>query len=243
MDVRRNRGAEASGLAFVALTVVAGLLAGRPPDSDDAGAIGAFLDDGSLVWSGAIGGTAGFLFLWFVGAHQDHLRRLAPDRPLVARVALAAATVTLGLVLLSVVVLAGLAVAMADPGTIDPETARRLYVIALVSLAGATYPTTAAFVSAGSVAVLLAADRARAPRWLGWAGLALAGGQLVAGFTIASDHRIYGLGGLFPGAVFLTFLTWVVATSITMVSRLDDGHLGRQRRDDEAAQHGEAGRA
>lgn len=216
MHARWNALPAVSGLAFVILTLVAGVLVGRPPDPADADAILTFVTDGRdrLVWAGAFGGAAAFLFLWFLGAHQDHLRTLTPDRRLLARVALAAAAVTLGLVLLAVAVIAGLAVAVA--GAIDPAITRSLYVIALVALAGATYPTTAAFVSASSVAVLLAADRDRAPRWLGWSGLALAGAQLTAGFTITSDHDVYGLGGLFAGAVFLTFLTWVATTSLTM---------------------------
>lgn len=228
MRARRNRAAGLSGLAFVVLAVLAGLLAGRPPDAADADGIGMFLSDGRdrLVWSGALGGAASFSFLWFVGAHQDHLRRLAPGRPLLARVALAGATVTLGLVLLSLVMIVGLAMAAAGPVAVDSTTARLLYLIALVSLAGATYPTTAAFVSASSVAVLLATGQELAPRWLGWAGLALAAAQLAAGFTITSDHGVFGLGGLFPGAVFLTFLTWVATTSVTM--QVSAGHVARR---------------
>lgn len=201
-------------MVFVLIGAVAMATVGRFPGVTDPTAVVEFLEERRMrVLVGSVIAFAdSFLFLWFLAGHRRFLRRIAPGAPACADVAVMAGVTTVALVLVGVVLLAAAAFVAPWPPAHE-HLARGLYAAALVCVAGATYPTTAAFVSATAAASLRDSSGV-VPQWLGWSGVILASAQVLATTSILSRTGPFGLGGAFPSMVFLTFLSWVLVNSV-----------------------------
>lgn len=209
-DRRWNQLVAASGVAF-ALLVVAGLVIGGAPGDQDAADF--FVESrGQVLTQGYLFGLAMILFLSFVGALHHHLESagggaLSPA-VLAAGILFAAGMFTSGA--LNVALAAGIA------ERVDPWITRALYAVS-VRIVDIVPFWMAAF--AGFAAVIILRTRALAA-WIGWFGVAVAAGGLLAPVAIFVEEGFFWSGGpfanmLFPGAT----LGWIIVTSAALIRR------------------------
>src|SRR5262249_41147044 len=144
------------------------------------------------------------VFLWFLGSLWSALRRGEGEPAWLSLVALAS-----GLMVVATVSAGSgwaLAVFRKDEG-LDPQIARLLFDQGNFAFANAWARLASLSLSTGVVTI-----RTRAfPRWLGWAGVLIAGGLLAARAIWASS-----------GLVFVPFglcYLWLIAISIVLIRR------------------------
>src|SRR5262245_21978220 len=144
------------------------------------------------------------VFLWFLGSLWSALRRGEGEPAWLSLVALAS-----GLMVVATVSAGSgwpLAVFRKDQG-LDPQTARLLFDQANFAFANAWVMLASLSLASGVVSIRTGA----LPRWLGWAGVLIAGGLLAARAVWASS-----------GLVFIPFglcYLWLIAISVVLIRR------------------------
>jgi hypothetical protein len=192
------------GLVFVLLVVVSAFIAGSPPEPDDTPRKIAeyFLDNSGRIKAGSyLGALAIPAFLWFLGSIWSRIRRVEDARRL--------ATIAAG----GGIVAATLATA---GGAVTATTALLTREIGLGAkvfyvLSGALGASAGFGAAVFTAAISIAAIRNGAfPEWLGYAGVAIAVGWIVAGLSLVTLSS-----GVFfiVFVVFLVWLVWLLAIS------------------------------
>src|SRR4051794_6042379 len=209
---RMTRLGAGSGLAYVAMIVVAGELgpaAGTPAMNADPDTIGAHITrhpPSSAQWAGVyLEVLALLVFVVFVGYLWHVLRDAERDGGWLAGVAFSGGLLSASLKLASLPA-ALAALYRADDG-ISAQLATAL--IDMNSIAFAlTWATTALMLSATAGVALRTGVL---PRWLGWSGIAVAIG-LLASLPFAASAE---------PPTFLLALIWIIAASVVLLRRAD----------------------
>jgi len=214
-----ERIAAGSGMAFVALSVAAFLVAPTPPDPDASQQklILYFLDNAREVKASTIlFGLALIAFTWFLGSLAAALRDRGEGR--LASVAYGGGLLTAGLAFLSTVITAALVWRVAIQ---SPLTLRGLYDVQLLAATVIGFPAAAL-----AYATAIASWRTKLfPQW--YAPLTgLAALALVFGGAALASTGFYAPDGAYSRIVtVIVFLAWVFVTSGLLVTRLagDEG--------------------
>lgn len=201
----------AGGIVFVALQMASQALiqigGGEPPFDAPAHTILAFFlaRNSQLFALGEYLSTLSLIaFLWFLGSLWSALRRGEGQPAWLSLVALAS-----GLMVVATVSAGSgwfLAVFRKDEG-LDPQIARLLFDQSNFAFANAWVMLASLSLASGVVSLRTGA----LPRWLGWAGVLIAGGLLAARAAWASS-----------GVVFIPFIVcylWLIAVSIVLIRR------------------------
>ena len=193
-----------AGLVFVVLVVLSAFIAGSPPEPDDRARKIAeyFFDNSGRIKAGSyLGALAIPPFLFFLGSIWSRIRRVEDARRL--------ATIAVG----GGVIAATLATA---GGAVTTTTALLITEAGLGAkfffvLGGALTASSGFGAAAFTAAISVAAVRnATFPEWLGYAGLAIAVGWLVAGLSLVTlSSGVFFIGFI----VFLVWLIWVLLIS------------------------------
>jgi hypothetical protein len=214
-DARWGQIGAAGGIAFVLLQVAAQALiqvgGAEPPFDAPAEATVAFFatrDAGLFAAGDYLSALSLVPFVWFLGRLWAALRRGEGDPAWLSLVAVASG------VLFAAAVGAGgdwtLAVFRREAG-LDPPLTRLLFDRGNLAFATAWVPLGSLCLATGVVAV-----RTRAlPRWLGWAGVALAVGLLAARAGWASSGLVF--------LPYVLFWPWLVALSVVLIRRAGAG--------------------
>jgi hypothetical protein len=199
-----------AGIAFVALTVLWGILlaaADRPSYNSSDAAVSEFWGDSGnrrqlLVAELALA-FGGIALLWFLGGFRIVLRRAEGDPARLATIAFAGGVALSALLFVKNAVEAGITLALEwEQGfTLDPDVYRALNAVFLGLLIHEGF-AAAVMVGAASLVVL---STGVLTRWLGWTGVAVA---LIA---LAS--------WLIPGVPLILVLAWILAASVLMLRR------------------------
>lgn len=204
-DERLDRAAAATGIGFVALALVAFLLALGPGDDEDIRVY--FADNATaLEWQAFLFGFAGFLFLWFFGTLAAASRPAHAAETRLPAITVAAAGATAALYFVGIA--CSLTLAKMDGS--EPL---------LWDLSGASFAmsnfTAAALIGSSSLALLRTAVL---PLWVGYAGLVLMVLLWVnGGAQTLSDVDILAT------ITFVAFLLWtLVASALLTRSRWFD---------------------
>ena len=212
MNARSSRWGGLAGIAAMAAFIASSVLLRHSPSTDQPTRdITAWFTDHrtTALTATYLLGLGATILLVFLGALR-HLLRRDDDLDAAASVAFAGGV---GLAITTLLEGAMVAVLAFRPDT-TPAVARALYDTNGLLVAFAAFPA-AALVSASSVVAL----RSRVlPRWLGWAGLAVAALELVgaASFQQSGSFMPQGDAGALQAAVG-GFMLWLLATSLVMV--------------------------
>jgi hypothetical protein len=208
--VNDTRSGGFAGLAFVALTVLWAIVfatADRPSYNSADDAVTEFWSDSGnrrlLLLADIAVGLAGVALLWFLGSFRVVLRRAEGEPARLATIAFVGGVVLATLLFVKNAIEGGIALALEfEQGfTLDPDVFRALNAVFLGLL---IHEGLAAAVLVGAASLLVLRTRVF-PRWLGWAGLAVA--------VIAL------LSWLIPGLPLVLVLAWILAASIVMLRR------------------------
>jgi hypothetical protein len=172
-----ERLAPLTGVAFVVLVVVGGLVQGDSPDFlDDSETIASYYtdDSGQIMASSYLTMLAIPFLIWFVGTLRSRLRAVEVEGRL-AGIAFAGGIAGATLLLASAITNAAAALRADEDAGIDPATATTLFDLsgALFGFSGLAF---AALVGASAVVALRFGGPL--PRWLAWVSLALLIGLL-----------------------------------------------------------------
>jgi hypothetical protein len=201
----------AGGIAFVALQMASQALiqvgGGEPPFDAPAETIAAYFmaRDSQLFAAGEYLSSLSLIaFLWFLGSLWAALRRAEGEGGQLAFIA-AASGVTL------VATVAGgsgwpLVVFRQREG-MDPQIARLLFDQGNFAFANAWVMLASLLLAAGILGIRAGA----LPRWLGWAGVAIAGGLLAVRAVWSSSQLVFIPFGL--------CYLWLTATSVVLIRR------------------------
>jgi hypothetical protein len=213
-DSRLEKVGAAGGIVFVVLQMASQALiqagGGEPPFDAPASAIVAFFmaKDSQLFAAGEYLSVLSLIaFLWFLGSLWAALRRAEGEPAWLSLVAAAS-----GVVLVATVGGGGwpLAVFRREEG-LDPQIARLLFDEGNFAFANAWVMLASLSLASGVVSIRTGA----LPRWLGWAGVAIAVGLLAARAVWASS-----------GLVFIPFgmsYLWLIAVSTVLIRRARAG--------------------
>jgi hypothetical protein len=195
------------GIAFVVFSVVWAIviesadLAGF--DATDEEIVESYAPDGGDTWALWLGSLflalAGVALLWFLGSLRTLLRRAEPSGRLAA-VAFAGGVVLVGLMFVKNSIQLGIALAVDWEDVVVEPGAFRLLDALFFGLLMHEGVAGAVLVAASSVVALRTGVL---PRWLGWAGVAVA---VLAFFSVV----IWGLG-------LFALLAWVLAVSVLIL--------------------------
>jgi len=211
---RTPRPDAAAGIAFVALVLVATAIPGEPPLlTDPVGDVREFFVDkrDDIQASTFLTGLGAIAFLWFLGTLRERLRRAEPESGGLAAVAFGSGIVLLTLALIGQGLLVTGTLHTRD---LDDSTLRALY-----DAQGYVFLMTG-FAAAGLVgATSASALRSGAlPRWTGFGGAAIAALAVIGSLSVyGEDNSFLSIGGMAGFLVFLLFLAWVLAVSITLM--------------------------
>jgi hypothetical protein len=201
-EAKFARGGLLAGAGFAVLAVVGGLIGGSPPKlSDERGITKYFADHQDALKIGSyLTGIAAVLFLWFLGSLYSRLRAAEGGTGRLSRVAVTGAVVALALVL------AGSAINAfhALHPDIDPIGG---YKLASVFLGYASF-AFAVFTSATAVALW---STNTLPKWLAYAGEAVAVLWLVGGAAVSTERDLVFVIG------FVAFIAWVIWVALVSV--------------------------
>ena len=217
MTDRYARYGAATGIGFVLLVVIGFATQPSPPSSDAPPS--EFLNyvvdhQNALHAEQLVFGVAGLLFLWFIGTLRASLVTAegGPGR-------LAATGYGAGLVAVATLIVSfGLTAAAAfHPAANGPDTTRTLIDAgAMIAAVGA--PAATAFLLANSLVIL---RTALLPSYLGWIGLITALLNLIGLGAVYTDSGAFAPDGVFGlVAPFLSFLLWILLTSMELTRRL-----------------------
>ena len=155
-----------------------------------------------------------FFLLPFVVIITEYIERTRADVRWLSRVALAAATVSVLVFLISIAVAGAIVLAGAD--TVSDDTLEAIWRADALLIVSLFHLGTGAWVGATSVAILLSGAL---PRWLGWLGLVSLVAQVVAatwlfaGEVTAFHDAVAGIGQI------SAFIIWVPGVAIAMLRR------------------------
>jgi hypothetical protein len=194
-----ERLAPLTGIGFVILIILAAIIGGETPDTDDstASVVQFWQDnDSSQIWACAIGGWATVLFVWFAASLRSVLRRAEGDAGRLSSISFGGAL----LLAAGLVSLLGFAFAAAD--TVDDVPAEVTQTLSVLN------SDFFFLLAVGNGLFLLGAALcvlryAALPRWLGYVALVLG---------IAAVTPI----GFFA---FLAMGIWVIVVSILLYQR------------------------
>jgi hypothetical protein len=203
-DTKWEQYGAAAGLMFVVLVVISALIAGSPPEPDDRPReiLEYFLDNSGRIKAGSyVGALAIPAFLWFLGSVWSRIRRVEDARRLATIAAgggiVAAALVTAG----------GAVTATTALLTREIGLAAKVFFV----LSGALTASGGFGVAVFTAAISIAAIRnATFPEWVGYTGLVIAIGWLVAGLSLVTlSSGVFFIGFI----VFLVWLVWILVIS------------------------------
>jgi hypothetical protein len=193
---------------FVVLVLASAFLAGTPPKLSDSDAkIANFFKDNqdALKIGSYLGGLAGLVFLWFLGSLFGRLRRAEGGSGRLAGVTLTGGVVGVAVNFVFGGLLAYAALHAADKVSPAPLLYR------LASDLGA-YINFAIAVFVAGVSVLIWTKNVL-PKWIGYAGEALALLFLVAAAGVSSESdTIFTIGFV----AFIAFAVWLVIVSVML---------------------------
>jgi len=203
--------AAGSGVIF-ALLAVTGMLIGGGGAEQDAEVY--FVESRGLVLVQAyLFGLGLIFFLLFLGALHHRLR--LPEGEALSSALFAGGILMAGGLFLSGALNTALAAGIAE--RVDPLITRSLYAVS-VRIVDLVPFWIAAFV--GSAALLILRTRVLAP-WIGWFGLAVAAGALLAPVAIFVEGGVLGSGGPYANLLFpAAFLAWIIISSVMLVRRV-----------------------
>ena len=215
-DVRGRRLDAATGIAAVAIYLVALALPGTPPGADDtADAIARHLTDNrdQILIATFLAGLAATFFIWWLGSLRYWLRRGEAGEGRLSAAAFLGGGVALALTLTGAAVEAGLAFKVGGQG--DQGLVRALFDIrsALYSLAGFGF---AALIAAASCS---GARSGKLPRTAYWSGSVIAGLNAAAACGVFAEKGAFATGGVVSIAALLGSLGWFVAVALLMIRR------------------------
>jgi hypothetical protein len=203
----------AGGCVFAVLVVVAFSIASGPSSASGATVAAYYSAHGTAaLWQASLIGVALVCFLWFAGVFADGT--------VIGRVVLVSASLTAALYLVAIGAWESLGeIYRASGSDLDEGDAHVLYDVGVGASHMANF-AVASFVGATAASVLTAR---RPGRLLGSLGAVLAVVQLVnAPFQIAATSHWSDVVG---GVVFISFLAWVVATSVWLLRSTRPGSL------------------
>jgi hypothetical protein len=194
------------GLAFAVLIAIGGFIGGSPPMVGDGdGKILKYLVDNqdALKIGSYLNGLATVFFLWFLGSLYGRLRGAEGGAGRLSRVAMMGGV--------AAIAIASAGNAIAANAAIRPNVGA--YRVATLFF-GYTAFAAAVFVAAVSVHIW---NSGILPKWLGYAGEALALAWFVAGAIVATENdAIHTVAFI----VFIVFAIWIAALSV-MLYRTD----------------------
>jgi hypothetical protein len=204
------------GVVGAVLLVVAGLITGSPPKTDDpASKVVSYLVDKRdvLRWQIVLFAIAIVLILWFTAAFGALMARTEGTSGVQAALPLVGVTAILAIAFAGSVPLS--AIVWRGPTSQSEE---------IVHFAWDANNLAGSFVNIAAVLVFLAAAAlimrsAALPRWLGWLALVVAFVNIVGSFAIVfdADQTALAPGGFIPGVLcLLGAAVWILATSVTM---------------------------
>jgi hypothetical protein len=206
-----ERYAWVAGIASIVLFIVATFLAGTPPrPSASIKTVFNYVNNNrdAIKWGGYVVGVGITLFIFWVAALASATRRALNAASGLVTIVIVGATVALGLALV------GTAIASFEALQIhNLQGGVYLFFILNYILGAVGSFGTAAFVLGVSLAVLRTGFL---PRWLGFAGLAVAVLQLVAGLGVATLGDAVAVITLIA---FFVWAVWVAAISALMLAR------------------------
>lgn len=218
--LRATRGAvfgASAGVVFVALALIAFVIAPGPSEATDTKIFEYFNDhDAAILWQAALVGVSAPFFLWFAGALAAAIRRAeGPEASLLGGVALGGAVASACLYIAGIAAWDALADAYGDTaGLVDERpdllgSSQVLYRLGASAIEMANF-TAAALVGAAAIAFV---SGRLLPRWLGWASAAVGVVLLANGpVQVLTDEA----GNVVAILVFLLFLAWVLVTSVSL---------------------------
>jgi hypothetical protein len=192
------------GAVFAVLIVVGGLIAGTPPklDDPDQKIFKFFVDNKDAIRIGAyLSGVAGVVFLWFLGSLFGRLRRAEGGNGRLSGVALTGGVVAIAI--------SSVGAAVYGYAALHSEAAVSNFRLSTLLYGYVAFP--AAVFTAG-VAVVLWSQKVL-PKWMGYAGEALALAWLVAGGAVATENNTVATIGFI---VFLAWAIWVLLLSVML---------------------------
>ena len=209
--IRWERWAPASGIAYVALFLIALFVSGDDPGDSDEEILSYYADSGNRV-TDIVGffliAVAVLFFLWFVSTLRNRLRSVEPEPKSLSALAFGAGVASAALLMAAAAFFVAISVAVEDTDEfrLDPNLARLVGDVGYLLFVGSTM-VASVLVTATSV---LALRTAVLPKWLGWVGFVAALALLVAVF-------------FFP--IFVLW-AWVLVVSVLLIVR---SPLGRPK--------------
>jgi hypothetical protein len=213
MTDRWERWAAGSGVVFVAAAIVAYIIMGNPPGTDEGGpAIASWFTDnrGSILTGAYIYGIALVAFLWFVGTLTAAIREAGQSR--LATIAATGGVVAAALYMASMIGIAALAHRIAADG--DEGVVSALFDVSSIGYTMTSFPVVVL-----TLATAIATLRSGLfPQWFaGLSGLA-AIWYLIGGATYSTTGFFAPDGGW--GMIgFFVFMAWTLIASGLLLQR------------------------
>ena len=215
-DERGRRLDAATGIAAVAIYLVAVVLPGVPPGAGDtADEIARFFTekrDELLIGNFLVGLSAAFL-LWWLGSLRYWLRRGEGGEGRLSAAAFLAGGVAVALTLAGGAIEAGLAFKVGGQG--DQALVRALFDIRSAFFAFASFGL-AAMIAAASCS---GARSGKLPRPVYWGGSVIAGLNAAAACALFAETGAFATGGIVSIVALFATLGWVVAVAVLMIRR------------------------
>jgi hypothetical protein len=198
-----------AGIVFVVLVIVTSLIGGSPPmpaDSDQE-ITRYFHDNKDALRIGAyLGGLAGLVFLWFLGSLFGRLRAAEGGAGRKAGVALTGGVVLVGLALV--------ANSLTAYAALHNEAASGFFRLSAIVFGFAGF--AGAVFTSGVALVLWMHDVV--PKWMGYAGEAIAVGFLLSAGAVGTENDTVAIIGL---VVLVAWAIWLVALSLMLYRTAD----------------------
>jgi hypothetical protein len=214
-----DRWAPASGILFVASTLVAYGLCGNIPGTDaSASEITSYIGShhGRMLTAAVLIGFGTLFFVWFLASLAAILRKAGEPR--LASVAYGAGLVAAGIFLWFAVIFGALAFSIAAAGN-DGVTK------AIYDLQWPLGVLIAIPVASLALAASVAGMRAKVlPDWLAWVGT-VAAIAFAIGSTTWSESGFWSPDGAYSMIIFFVFLGWTVVVSGLLVAKPAEAQL------------------
>ena len=208
-----ERWAASTGIGFVVLLLVGGLIPGSPKkyNASAADIAGYFHDKHkALLVAGILYGLAYILFLWFLASFAGAFREAGQRRVSTIMYGAGVATLTIGAAADGLNMATARLVALGTPD----DTIKALYGVDQF-VYGRLFWTAAAF----ALATYFAASRTSLmPDWFAWLSVVAAVLFVLGGLAIKTSGFFSPSGGM-PFIAFLAMLVWILVSSVLLVQR------------------------